>query len=53
MSLTEKRVPRGSARNFPTGVDSSDGRLKYSFKGTINARNPRKDSISPSDGGIA
>ena len=43
---------RGGARNFPTGwMAFPTGGLKYDFQDTINAKNLRKNSISPTDGG--
>ena len=45
---------RGGARDCPTGVLNLPTRgLKYDFQGTINAKNLRKNRLSPSDGGLA
>ena len=45
---------RGGARNFPTGGLTIQTRgLKYGFQGTINAKNLRKNRVSPSDGGAS
>ena len=45
---------RGGTRNFPTGGLTLPIRgLKYDFQGTINAKNLRKNRVSPSDGGLA
>ena len=38
-SMNYANCDRGGARNFPTGVGSSDEGLKYGFQGTINSKN--------------
>ena len=44
---------RGGARNFPSeGLTLPTRVLKYGFLGTINAKNLRKNRVSPSDGGL-
>ena len=43
----------GGARNFPTGGLTLPTRgLKYGFKGSVNAKNLRQNSFSPSEGGL-
>ena len=45
---------RGGTKNFPTGGLTLPTRgLKHCFQGIVNAKNLRKTSFSPSDGGIA
>ena len=38
---------------FQRGADSFSEGLKYGFLGTINAKNLRKNRVSPSDGGLS
>ena len=45
---------RGGTRTFPTGGLTLPTReLKCDFQCTINAKNLRKNSFSPTDGGLA
>ena len=51
-SLLHVVAGRGGARNFPTGGLTLPTRgLKYRFQGTVNAKNLRKNRVSPSDEG--
>ena len=53
VQMPERHNSRGGARNFPIGVTLPTRGLKYGFKGTINAKNLRKNRFSPTDRGLA
>ena len=54
VTLDMSTQARGGTRNFPMGELTLPMRgLKYGFQGTINAKNLRKNCISPSNGGLA
>ena len=47
-------LDRGGARNFPRGGLTPPTRgLKFGFQGSVNAKNLRQNSFSPSDGRLA